>query len=88
MRILIKNDLKIMSKGAESLAYNIRRLLLDSGFPEEQFYIKAEGEKIKVLFDTKEAVDYFKGDFEYSYLAESRLFRYQVDGKRHCAIIF
>jgi hypothetical protein len=85
---LIKNDLRIMSKEVEQLAHSVRRLLLNSGFPEEQFYIKVEGEKIKVLFDTEEAVEYFRSDFDYSYLAESHLFRYQIDGKRHCAIIY
>jgi hypothetical protein len=77
-----------MFSGVEQLAYSVKKLLLDSGFPEEHFYIKIEGHQIKVLFDKREAVDYFKGDFDCSHLASSHIFRYLKDGKRHCAIIF
>lgn len=76
-----------MSRSVEALASEVRALLIRSGFPEEHFFIKIESQKVKVLFDMKEAVDYFKGDFDYSDLSDDHIFRYQKDGKRHCAII-
>jgi hypothetical protein len=64
------------------------QLLLDSGFAEELFYVKEDIISVIVMFDCKEAVDYFKVDFEYSELAEKYNFRYKIDGKRHCAVIY
>ena len=77
-----------MAKKVEDLANEIRGMLSDSGFPEEDYIVTTIDFKVKVLFDTKGAVDYFRGDFDYSYLCKDHVFRYEKDGKRHCAIIF
>jgi hypothetical protein len=75
-----------MSK-TEQLAQAVEKLLLDSGFPKDHFFVKVERERVKVLFDLRSAVDYFKGDFDYSHLAEDHFYYYERDGRRHCAVI-
>ena len=72
--------------------YNVVRdevfdLLLKSGFCEDLFYIKVNWNGVIVMFDVMEAVDYFRGDFDYSDLSQMYEYRYEADGKRHCAVI-
>ncbi len=70
-----------------SVRDQIEDLLLDSGFCEDLFYITKERTRIIVMFDCKEAVDYFRGDFEYHELSQKYRYQYAIDGKRHCAVI-
>jgi hypothetical protein len=65
----------------------VRKLLLKSGFCEELFFIKIEWDKIIVMFDMKEAVDYFRTDFDYDEISQKYVYTYIRDGKRHCAEI-
>lgn len=77
---------KLMSE--ENLLHTqVYDLLIESGFPDEHFFIKNDGNGVKVLFDSQEALDYFEGDFFYSYLSDSRKFKKTKDGKRFCAVI-
>jgi hypothetical protein len=62
-------------------------LLLESGFCDDLFFIKVEWNKVIVMFDMKEAVDYFRSDFEWSKLSSNYEYAYKQDGKRHCAVI-
>jgi len=66
----------------------VEKLLVEAGFPEEHYIVKSGVDYICVMFDSKDAVDYFKGDFEYSELSEDCVYEYKQDGKRHCAYIY
>lgn len=68
----------------EDMVYD---LLLKSGFCDDLFFIKVEWNKVIVMFDMKEAVDYFRADFEWSELSSKYEYEYKMDGKRHCAVI-
>lgn len=79
---------KFMRWKVAQLRAAVEELLVSSGFPEEHYIIKNGTDYICVLFDKKEAVDYFRGDFETSELAEDCVYEYKQDGKRHCAYIY
>lgn len=70
------------------LETEIESILSKAGFVSELYLIKKEGDCIVVLFDTKEAVDYFRGDFELSAISVDCMFNYKKDGKRHAAYIY
>lgn len=76
-----------MLSAIEKLRADTERLLVDSGFPKEHYYIKTEKTFIVVMFDSKAAVEYFEGDFNYSELSDRFIFSYEKNGKRHCAVI-
>jgi len=67
---------------------DVENLLKDSGFPPEQYIINVHEHCIAVHFDIKAAVDYFRGDFEFSHLATKCVFDYKKYGKRHAAYIY
>lgn len=65
----------------------VEKLLKASGFPSEIYILKREEECVSVHFDKKEAVDYFKGDFDDWEYASECMFEYKRVGKRHAAFI-
>lgn len=65
----------------------MKNLLIKSGFSEDMFYIRIEWNKVIIMFDLKEAVDYFEEDFLYDEISKKYEYSYKEDGKRHCAII-
>ena len=67
---------------------DVENLLKDSGFPPEQYIINIHEHCIAVHFDLKEAVEYFRGDFEFSNLADKCVFDYKKYGRRHAAYIY
>lgn len=71
-----------------SLEKEILKLLDSSGFDPEQHMIKTGIDYVAVFFDMKEAVDYFRGDFETSHLAKDCSYEYRKEGKRHGAYIY
>lgn len=77
-----------MKMNISQLKREIEHLLRQSGFPEEHYIIKTNDDSVVVMFDKKEAVDYFKGDFNESSLARDCIFEYKRDGKRHTACIY
>jgi hypothetical protein len=66
----------------------VERLLKESGFPANLYLIQMHEECVAVHFDKKEAVDYFRGDFDYSFLANTCILDYKRVGKRHAAYIY
>jgi hypothetical protein len=70
------------------LQKEVERLLNDSGFPANHYLLQIHEECIAVHFDKKEAVEYFRGDFEYSHLSNTCVFDYKRVGKRHAAYIY
>lgn len=77
-----------MKMNLGQLRVELEDLLKRSGFPPEQYIIKMHDDYVAVIFDMKEAVDYFKGDFDESSLARDCIFEYKKDGKRHAANIY
>jgi hypothetical protein len=77
-----------MKMNISQLRGELEHLLKESGFPEEHYIIKTNNDSIAVMFDKKEAVDYFKGDFDESSLARDCIFEYKREGKRHAAYIY
>jgi len=71
----------------EDLKHEVIRLLGGAGFPPEHYLIKTGDDYVAVFFDKKEAVDYFRLDFDSSELANECIFEYRKDGKRHGAYI-
>lgn len=67
------------------LREKLQHLLNEAGFPEHHYVIRVNGSSIDVMFDKKEAVDYFKGDFDESDLEKHCVFEYKKEGKRHVA---
>jgi hypothetical protein len=72
----------------DELLVAVEELLKESGFPEELYVLRTGSDYVCVLFDAKEAVDYFMGDFENSTLSDDCVYEYKADGKRHCAYIY
>jgi len=70
------------------LQKEVERLLNESGFPANHYLLQVHEECIAVHFDLKEAVDYFRGDFDYSHLSTTCIFDYKRVGKRHAAYIY
>ena len=70
------------------LRKELEDLLNSAGFDPEQYYIKMNDGFVSVHFDLKEAVEYFKGDFDYSPLARECIFEYRKDGKTHSACFY
>jgi len=66
----------------------VERLLKESGFVPELYILSQGAECISVLFDKKEAVEYFQGDFNKSELADKCLYEYKKVGKKHAAYIY
>lgn len=71
-----------------SLRVDVENLLKDSGFPPEQYIINVHEHCVAVHFDLKEAVEYFRGDFDFSPLSKTCVFDYKKYGKRHAAYIY
>jgi hypothetical protein len=71
-----------------TLYAKVENLLKESGFPPEHYVLKREAECVVIMFDKKGAVDYFKGDFDNSDLADDCLFEYKRVGKKHAAYIY
>ena len=63
-------------------------LIAQAGFPPELYIIKKHEDSVSIEFDVREAVDYFKGDFDASDLARDCIFEYKRVGKRHAAFIY
>ena len=70
------------------LRVEVEALLSNSGFPPDHYIINVHEHCIAVHFDLKEAVDYFRGDFEFSHLAKTCVFDYKKYGKKHAAYIY
>lgn len=66
----------------------VEDLLAQGGFSPELYVIKSGDDYISVQFDKKEAVEYFRGDFDESEVSISCIFEYRKEGKRHCAYIY
>jgi hypothetical protein len=77
-----------MLRGVDLLRGQVEQLLQDSGFPEDLYFLKIEASTVVVMFDEKEAVDYFEGDFDDSELAINHTFEKERRGVRYCAIIY
>jgi hypothetical protein len=77
-----------MKSKLDPLMEKVVKLLKEAGFPEDQYIVKLGEDYVCVMFDQKEAVDYFRGDFENSEIDEDCVFYYLQDGKRHCAKIY
>jgi hypothetical protein len=71
----------------EDLKKEIIGVLGGAGFPPEHYLIKTGIDHVAVFFDAKEAVDYFRVDFENSDIAKDCIYEYRKDGKRHTAFI-
>jgi len=66
----------------------VEDLLAESGFIPEMYMIKLIHDCVIVYFDHKEAVEYFRKDFEMSELSRNCSYEYQRDGKKHGAYIY
>lgn len=71
-----------------NLYEEVEKLLKEACFPAELYILKKEAECVSVHFDKKEAVDYFKGDFDNWEYASECMFEYKRVGKRHAAFIY
>ena len=71
-----------------SLRVDVENLLQESGFPPEHYTVNTYEHCIAVHFDLKEAVEYLRGDFEFSPLAKKCVFEYKKYGKKHAAYIY
>jgi hypothetical protein len=95
MRLKVSKEQKLNSKSTSEMRWKVdalhstvAELLKESGFPEDHYVIRKGSDYVSVMFDLKEAVDYFRGDFDTSVLAEDCVYEYKQDGKRHCAYIY
>jgi hypothetical protein len=70
------------------LKTELENLLNQLSFPEEHYVIKIDNNSVVIMFDEREAVNYFKGGFDDSSLAENCFFQYKKEGKRHTACIY
>jgi hypothetical protein len=70
-----------------NLYTEVEKLLKDAGFPPEVYIVIQEEDCVSVHFDNKEAVDYFRGDFDNWKYAVDCMFEYKRVGKRHAAFI-
>ncbi len=77
-----------MKWNLQDLRNEVEALLIQSGFSSELYIIKINDDSVAVHFDKKEAVDYFRGDFESSRISKDCMFDYRKDGKRHAAYIY
>jgi hypothetical protein len=59
-----------------------------AGFPNDLYFIRKNPGSVSIEFDAKEAVDYFKGDYDMSSLSDNTYWEYRKNGKRHCAYIY
>lgn len=71
-----------------NLRVDVENLLQESGFPPEHYIVNTYEHCIAVHFDLKGAVDYLRGDFEFSPLAKKCVFEYKKYGKKHAAYIY
>jgi hypothetical protein len=71
-----------------SLRKELEDILTNAGFDPEQYYIKMNEGYVSVHFDLKEAVEYFKGDFDNSDIAKDCIFEYRKEGKTHAACVY
>jgi len=77
-----------MKMNMQQLKQELEHLLKHAGFPEEHYIIRINNDNVSIMFDQKQAVDYFKGDFNDSRLSKLCIFEYRRDGKRHVAYIY
>ncbi len=77
-----------MKLNLRDLCKEVEIILEQAGFSTDLYIIKINDDNVEVMFDEKEAVDYFRGDFEYSSLNKDCIFEYKKDGKRHAAYIY
>ena len=71
-----------------TLRKELESILTNAGFDTEQYYIKMNEGYVSVHFDLKEAVEYFKGDFDNSDIAKDCIFEYRKEGKTHAACVY
>ena len=92
MKIVLKDKKmkfgKVVKMSLTSLRKELEDILTNAGFDPEQYYIKTNEGYISVHFDLKEAVEYFKGDFDSSSIAKDCIFEYKKDGKTHTACVY
>jgi len=77
-----------MKWNLKDLRRSVEDLLDQSGFSPDLYIIKVGDDNVAVHFDKKEAVDYFRGDFDTSEMAADCIFEYKREGKRHAAYIY
>ena len=77
-----------MKMNLTSLQTEVEAVLKTAGFSPELYIIKVHDDCISVHFDKKEAVDYFRVDFEASPIAKDCIFEYKKVSKRHAAYIY
>jgi len=70
------------------LKEEVETLLAESGFPLDHYIINIHDHCVAVYFDLKEAVIYFRGDFDFSKLSDKCVFDYKKYGKKHAAYIY
>ena len=71
----------------EQIKSDLEDLLSSAGIPNDHYLVRMNYSNVSVEFDSKEAVDYFKGDYEDSPMAGYTYWEYRKVGKRHCAYI-
>jgi hypothetical protein len=77
-----------MKMNLTSLQAEVEVVLKTAGFSPELYIIKVHDDCVSVHFDKKEAVDYFRVDFEAAPIAKDCIFEYKKVGKRHAAYIY
>lgn len=70
------------------LQVEVENLLGSAGLPPELYIIRSADDYVAVMFDKKEAVDYFRVDFESSNLGKDCIYEYKKVGKKHAAYIY
>lgn len=77
-----------MKMNLVSLQAEVEVVLRTAGFSSDLYIIKVHDDCISIHFDKKEAVDYFRIDFEASLVTKECIFEYKKIGKRHAAYIY
>ena len=77
-----------MKWSVKDLRAEVEQLLISAGFSPDLYLVISGEDSVKVMFDKKEAVDYFRGDFESSPLAPDCIYEYKKEGKKHAAYIY
>jgi hypothetical protein len=90
MLFVVRDKMKIarMRMSLTALKKELENILTSAGFDAEQYYIKMHDDHVSVHFDVKEAVEYFKGDFDDAVIAKECIFEYRKEGKTHAACVY
>jgi len=90
MLFVVRDKMKFvrMRMSLTALRKELENILTSAGFDPEQYYFKMHEDHVSVHFDVKEAVEYFKGDFDCSTIARECIFEYRKEGKTHAACVY